>query len=74
MGTSWPVRDRELWLRRSLLGVGLIFRKSLHGPRGTRVNVSRSGVSVSKRLGPFTLSSRGHLTLRIWPGVSWRIF
>ena len=54
--------------------MGLIFRKSFRGPRGTRINASRSGVSVSKRFGPLTVNSRGHVTLRILPGVSWRIF
>jgi len=54
--------------------MGLIFRRTFRGPRGTRVHASRSGVSVTKRFGPFTVSSRGHLTLRILPGVSWRIF
>ena len=54
--------------------MGLLIRKSFRGPFGTRINASRSGVSASKRFGPFTLSSRGHLTVRILPGVSWRIF
>ena len=54
--------------------MGLIFRKSFRGPGGSRINASKSGVSVSKRLGPFTINSRGHVILRILPGVSWRIF
>ena len=54
--------------------MGLIFRKSLRGPRGTRIHATGSGVSVSKRFGPLTISSRGHVTLRILPGVSWRLF
>jgi hypothetical protein len=54
--------------------MGLIFRKSFRGPGGTRINASRSGISVSKRFGPFTVNSRGHVSVRILPGVSWRIF
>ncbi len=54
--------------------MGLLFRKSFRGPLGTRVNASRSGVSVSKRIGPFTISSRGHVSVRLLPGVYWRIF
>jgi hypothetical protein len=54
--------------------MGLVIRRSFRGPRGVRVNASSSGLSVSKRFGPFTVNSRGHLTLRILPGVSWRIF
>jgi hypothetical protein len=49
-------------------------RKSFRGPFGSRLNASRSGVSVSKRFGPFTVSSRGRVTLRILPGISLRIF
>jgi hypothetical protein len=51
----------------------LIFRKSLRGPRGTRINLSKRGASVSKRFGPITVNSRGHVTLRLLPGVFWRI-
>jgi len=54
--------------------VGLLIRKTLRGPRGSRIHVSPRGVSVSKRIGPLTITSRGHVTLRILPGVSWRIF
>ena len=54
--------------------MGLLIRKSLRGPRGSRVHLSRRGVSVSERFGPVTINSRGHVTLRLLPGVSWRIF
>jgi len=54
--------------------MGLVFRTSTRGPGGLRLTASRSGLSASTRIGPFTLSSRGHLTLRILPGLSWRIF
>lgn len=54
--------------------VGLVFRRTFRGLGGTRVTASRSGVSASKRFGPLTISSRGHVTLRICRGVSWRIF
>ena len=54
--------------------MGLSFRRSFRGPRGTRINASKSGLSASKRIGPFTVNSRGHVTLRILPGVVWRIF
>lgn len=49
-------------------------RKSLGG--GTRVNVSGSrrgvGLSVSQRVGPLTLNSRGRGSLRLAPGLSLR--
>ena len=54
--------------------MGLLIRRTLRGPGGSRVQLSGRGVSVSKRCGPITINSRGHVTLRILPGVSWRIF
>ncbi|KQO98201.1 hypothetical protein ASF30_09070 [Leifsonia sp. Leaf264] len=52
--------------------VGLIFRKSIKVGRRSRVNVSKSGVSASTRVGPFSVSSRGRVSLRIGKGFSWR--
>lgn len=48
-------------------------RTSFRGPGGTRINASTSGFSVSKRIGPFTVNSRGHVTVRLLPGVYLRI-
>lgn len=47
---------------------------AFRGPFRSRVTASRPGVSVSRRFGPFTVSFRGHVTLRILPGVSPWIF
>lgn len=52
--------------------VSLQYRKSKSLGNGTRLNVSRSGLSVSKRVGPLTLNSRGRGSLRIAPGLSYR--
>ncbi|WP_200918454.1 DUF4236 domain-containing protein [Leifsonia sp. Leaf264] len=52
--------------------MGLIFRKSIKVGRRSRVNVSKSGVSASTRVGPFSVSSRGRVSLRIGKGFSWR--
>ena len=41
--------------------------------RNTAVNVSKSGLSVSERVGPLTMNSRRGLTIRILPGLTWRI-
>jgi hypothetical protein len=46
------------------------FRKSIGLGKGTRLNISSGGASVSKRLGPITLSSSGHKSVRILPGLS----
>lgn len=54
--------------------MGLFFRSSFGGPGGTRITASSSGISVSKRFGPLTVNSRGHVSLRVLPGLYWRIF
>jgi hypothetical protein len=53
--------------------MGLIFRKTRTMKNGTRVNMSKSGVSASKKFGPLTVNSRGRMTLRLGKGMSWRI-
>ncbi|HEY3714377.1 MAG TPA: DUF4236 domain-containing protein [Jatrophihabitantaceae bacterium] len=52
--------------------MGLIFRKRVKLTDDTAVNVSRSGASVSRRVGRVTLNSRGGGRVRIAPGLSWR--
>jgi hypothetical protein len=51
----------------------LIIRKRFGLGRGQHLNVSKSGVSVSQRLGRVSINSRGGITVRILPGVTWRI-
>jgi hypothetical protein len=50
------------------------FRKTKRVTPTTRVNVTKTGASVSKKVGPVTLNSRGRVTVRIAPGLSFRIF
>jgi len=52
--------------------MGFSFRKSLRAGKGTRVNLSKGGASVSKRAGRVTVSSRGRVSVRIFPGFTWR--
>ncbi|HKU31086.1 MAG TPA: DUF4236 domain-containing protein [Arthrobacter sp.] len=40
--------------------------------KNTAINLSKSGASVSERVGPVTISSRGRVTVRILPGLSFR--
>ena len=54
--------------------MGLIFRKRLNLGRGSHLNLSGSGVSASKKLGPISVNSRGHVTLRLGNGFSFRLF
>lgn len=52
--------------------MGLFFRKRVRVGRGTWLNVSRSGVSVSERKGPVTVNSRGRVSIRLPGGFTWR--
>jgi hypothetical protein len=53
--------------------MGLIIRKRIRVTPTEHLNVSKSGLSVSKRVGRVTLNSRGRATIRILPGISFRI-
>lgn len=53
--------------------MGLVFRRSMRLGKGSRVNLSKRGVSVSQRAGRVTVNSRGRVTVRLLPGLSWRI-
>lgn len=53
--------------------MGLYFRKRISAGKGTSVNLTKSGVSVSKRIGPVTVNSRGRVSVRLLPGLSFRI-
>lgn len=52
--------------------MGLIFRKRVPAGRTSWLNLSRSGVSASKRVGRVTINSRGRVSVRLLPGLSWR--
>jgi hypothetical protein len=53
--------------------MGLIFRRRLRVDDDTHANLSRSGVSVSRRLGPVTVNTRGQGTLRLGvKGLAWK--
>ena len=52
--------------------MGLVWRKSLRLGRRSRLNLSRSGASVSRRVGPVTVSSRRRVSFRLPFGFSYR--
>lgn len=54
--------------------MGLLFRKSKRIGRGVRLNVTGRGVSASARKGPISISSKGHVTIRLGKGFSFRLF
>lgn len=53
--------------------VGLSFRKTIKLGKKTRLNVSKSGISVSRKAGPVTVNSRGRITIRLGKGLTWRL-
>ena len=52
--------------------MGLVWRKRLRLGKGAHLNLSKSGATVSKRTGRVTLNSRGRVSVRLLPGLSWR--
>nr|WP_234034386.1 DUF4236 domain-containing protein [Corynebacterium antarcticum] len=52
--------------------VGLNYRRRKSLGKGTWLNLSGSGASVSKRFGPLTVNSRGRVSLRLPGGLNWR--
>ena len=52
--------------------MGLLFRKRVRLGRSAWLNLSRSGVSASKRAGRGTVTSSGRVTVRLLPGLAWR--
>ncbi len=48
------------------------FRKRATLNKTTHVNLSKAGASVSERVGPVTMNSRGRVSVRILPGLSFR--
>lgn len=52
--------------------MGFVFRKRKRLGRRTDAVISNSGLSVSHRRGPITISSRGRGSVRILPGLSFR--
>lgn len=52
--------------------MGFVFRKRIKAGKNTSVNLSKSGASVSERVGPLSINSHGRVTVRILPGLSFR--
>ena len=52
--------------------MGFSFRKTRKIGKNTRVTVSKRGASVSKKVGPLSISSRGNVSVRLGKGISFR--
>lgn len=52
--------------------MGISFRKRIKIGEGTYINVSKKGVSVSKKVGNVTVNSRGTATVNLGHGLTYR--
>lgn len=52
--------------------MGLTFRRSLNLRKLAKINLSKRGASISKRVGRVTVNSRGRGSIRLGKGISWR--
>ena len=69
VGAVVTIRPANRWQANIM---GIIFRKRVPLSRSSWLNVSRSGVSASKRTGRVTVNSRGQGRVRIAKGLSFR--
>jgi hypothetical protein len=53
--------------------MGITYRKRVSLGGGSKLNITKTGASVSQRVGPVTFNSRGRVSVRILPGLTWRI-
>jgi hypothetical protein len=54
------------------LTMGLVWRSRKRLGSGTWLNLSKSGATVSKRVGPVSVSSRRRGSIRLGKGLSFR--
>lgn len=53
--------------------MGLIFNRRKKLGRNTTANLSKSGVSISRKVGPLTVNSRGKARIRLGKGISFKL-
>lgn len=52
--------------------MGINYRKRMKIGDGTFLNISKSGVSVSQKIGKITINSRGTTTVNLGNGITYR--
>lgn len=52
--------------------MGLQFRKQKKLGKNTKLNLSKSGASVSHKAGPVTVNSKGKVSVRLGKGISFK--
>ena len=54
--------------------MGFSYRKRIKIGNGTFLNISKSGVSVSQKVGKTTINSRGKITVNLGKGITYRTY
>lgn len=57
---------------RYVLRMGFFFRKTKKLGKTMRGTISNRGVSMSKKAGPFSISTRGNASIRLGKGLGFR--
>jgi len=52
--------------------MGISYRKRIKIGKNTYVNLSKSGVSISQKVGKTTINSRGQVTVNLGNGIVYR--
>lgn len=52
--------------------MGISYRKRIKVGDGTFLNISKSGVSISQKVGKTTINSRGTITINLGNGITYR--
>ena len=52
--------------------MGISYRKRIKMGDGTFLNISKSGISVSKKVGKTTINSRGTTTINLGNGITYK--
>lgn len=52
--------------------MGISYRKRIKIGDGTYLNISKNGISVSKKVGPVTINSKGKTTVNLGNGIVYR--
>lgn len=52
--------------------MGISYRKRIKIGKRTFVNISKSGISISLKIGEVTINSRGRATVNLGNGVTYR--
>lgn len=61
-----------LFLKGDIITMGISYRKRIKIGNSTFLNVSKSGISISQKVGRITVNSRGTTNINLGKGVTYR--